>query len=373
MAELIIPSDRVRELTSAPRRMPIEVEGSVAFEVVLTIWSALNPEKTNSALDLGKAWQRAVIDSIAPDLREELEKLGGPHCFVWLGVASLMLSAPHPYEPEKVYGWLASVDERRLRRWIVGYAAPDNVDSSLIEQVVNGDVAALPEVLGEKMNNEAVVEFIEWLLETPELPGRYASAIERFREEVFSDYEPEFAGAISRAAAARRAAPMRGDAKSVIEDVTAGLDFEIPLGITRVVLIPSMVCRPLSLIDGHRDTLVVYYGVADEFVDSDPEAPPSWLVRTYKALSDDKRLRIMRRLGEGPATLDQLSDMLGLSKSTVHHHINLLRGAGLVRVHLPAAESKTKHNYSIRAQSLADANAFLDSYLRSSEQEAQHV
>lgn len=83
-----------------------------------------------------------------------------------------------------------------------------------------------------------------------------------------------------------------------------------------MVLIPSVVTRPLSVLDTYRGTLFVYYGIADEFIDSDPEAPPSWLVRTYKALSDERRLRIMRRLGEGPASLDDVSDLLGVSKST---------------------------------------------------------
>ena len=40
------------------------------------------------------------------------------------------------------------------------------------------------------------------------------------------------------------------------------------------------------------------YGLADEFLNLNPEAPPSWMVRFYKALSDEKRLRILRRLSD---------------------------------------------------------------------------
>jgi DNA-binding transcriptional ArsR family regulator len=105
--------------------------------------------------------------------------------------------------------------------------------------------------------------------------------------------------------------------------------------------------------------------MADEFIDSDPEAPPSWLVKTYKALSDERRLRILRRLSEGETTLDELTDLLGLSKSTVHHHMSVLRAAGLVRVRISGskAEAKESKTYALRTQALNQAGVFLDTYV----------
>ena len=117
------------------------------------------------------------------------------------------------------------------------------------------------------------------------------------------------------------------------------------------------------------------YGMADEFVDPDPEAAPSWLVRTYKALSDERRLRILRRLSEGETSLDELTKLLGLSKSTVHHHIGILRAAGLVRVQIPSERTK-KHDkttrYSLREQPLDMAGDFLDTYIRRSQEVTNH-
>jgi DNA-binding transcriptional ArsR family regulator len=206
-----------------------------------------------------------------------------------------------------------------------------------------------------------------------ELPGRIARTLQRFRDEVFVEYEEEFGGAIKRTAAARRAMANRDDVKGAIEEVTNGIDNDIPLGVTRVMLIPSVVTRPLSVIDQHRDSLLVYYGVADEFIDADPEAPPAWMVRTYKALSDERRLRILRRLREGDTSLDQLTEMLGLSKSTVHHHMSILRAAGLIRIHVSTEKGSKKRIYSLRDQALEDASGFLDSYLNPTIQGVDHV
>ncbi|HET8740410.1 MAG TPA: winged helix-turn-helix domain-containing protein [Acidimicrobiia bacterium] len=371
--ELIIP-DRVRDLTSVPRRIPIDIEGSVVFEIPLTIWGTFNPKESNTASELGEGWLKKVRKATADDLAAEIEQLGGPYAFAWLSISALMLSAPHPHDPDRVLDWLEALPQQRLRRWILGYSCSDG-DQALIEQAATGDIDAAITLLGEKAEKmPGALDFMRWMLSTEGLSVRYATALKRFRAEVFSEFEEEFAGAVSRAAAARRATPLRGNAKEVVEEVTSGIDFEIPLGVTRVVLVPSVLTRPLSLIDSFRGTLVVYYGIADEFIDSDPEAPPSWLVRTYKALSDERRLRILRRLADGPATLDDLSEMLGLSKSTVHHHITLLRGAGLIRVHMSSDEdSFGRKRFSIRERSLSDANGFLDSYLRATNEEMSDV
>ena len=370
MSEFVIHSDRIRDLTSAPRRIAIEIEDSVTFEIALTIWSVFSEKATNAAYDLGPDWLVKVRNQTNDDLAKQIVNLGGPWCSTWLAVSSLMLSAPHPHDPDRVFDWLSTVGDNRLRRWIIGSSSP-NENQALIEQAGEGDLDAAIQLLGDQVEKKpGLIEHIEWVIKTEGLPERYASALREFRAEVFSEYEEEFAAAISRAAAAQRATPTNGSAKEMVEKVTSGIDFEIPHGVTRVVLIPSMVTRPLSVIDVNRGTLLVFYGIADEFVDSDPDAPPSWLVRTYKALGDERRLRIMRRLGEGPASLDDLTEMLDLSKSTVHHHIALLRGAGLIRIHIPEDKSSAKKSFSLREQSLADATGFLDSYLTNAEEKA---
>lgn len=371
--ELIIPSEKVRDLTSAPRRLPIQIEGNVTHEIALAVWSSFSPKETNTAQDLGPDWHSRVKELTSDDLAAEIETLGGPWNSAWLAISSLMLSAPHPHDPDRVLAWLSTVDDSRLRRWLIGYHAHVD-DQGLVEQAAEGDGGAIRALLGQHADEKPeLVDYMKWLVETDGLTVRYAGTLNRFRAEVFAEFEDEFAGAISRAAAARRAAPARGTATEVVEEVTSGIDFEIPLGITRVVLIPSVITRPLSLIDGHRGNLMVYYGISDEYVNSDPEAPPSWLVRLYKALSDDKRLRILRRLSEGPTSLDELTEMLGLTKSTVHHHIGLLRAAGLVRVRVPSEETKGRHReYTLREQVLGDASLFLDSYLRTDEENVTH-
>ena len=50
----------------------------------------------------------------------------------------------------------------------------------------------------------------------------------------------------------------------------------------------------------------------------------------HKALADVNRLRIVRRLGVGPATVGELIDTVGLSQPLVSWHVSRLRAAAIV-------------------------------------------
>lgn len=53
----------------------------------------------------------------------------------------------------------------------------------------------------------------------------------------------------------------------------------------------------------------------------------------HKALGDEARLRIVKMLFEKERTLQEITERLQLGKSTVHHHLKLLRAAKLVDIH----------------------------------------
>ena len=372
MVEVINPQSRIRDLTSTSRRIPIEVEGGASYEIILTMWTVFNPEETGCAVDLGPKWCQGVREATPEDLVTELQTLAGPNGAVLLSLLGLVAAAPHPHDPDRVFDWLGSINPQRLRRWLLGYVG-ESADPGLVEQGANGDMDAVRQIVSTIKGGKLEEELQNHLVSLFEIPGeelrdRLVHAIRRFRSEVFSEHEETFTAAINRAAAAQRATSTRDSAKAVIEEVTNGLDYEIPIGVSRVTLVPSVVVRPLSLIDQSRDTLLVFYGMADEFIDSDPEAPPSWLVKTYKALSDERRLRILRRLSEEEASLDDLVDLLGLSKSTVHHHMSVLRAAGLVRVRMSGnKDHKESKAYALRTQALTNAGAFLDTYVKTDE------
>jgi DNA-binding transcriptional ArsR family regulator len=76
------------------------------------------------------------------------------------------------------------------------------------------------------------------------------------------------------------------------------------------------------------------------------------------ALSDESRRTMLERLREGPATVGELADRLPIARPGVSRHLRVLREAGLVEVRQEAQWRV----YSLRAEPLADVDAWLDRY-----------
>ncbi|MEO7664096.1 MAG: metalloregulator ArsR/SmtB family transcription factor [Candidatus Limnocylindrales bacterium] len=62
----------------------------------------------------------------------------------------------------------------------------------------------------------------------------------------------------------------------------------------------------------------------------------------HKTLADVNRLRIVRRLAEGEATVSELIDHVGLSQPLVSWHLGKLRLAGLVETRRAGRETLTR-------------------------------
>jgi hypothetical protein len=61
---------------------------------------------------------------------------------------------------------------------------------------------------------------------------------------------------------------------------------------------------------------------------SETEIAP--LLRFFKALAHESRLRLLGFLAQRPRTVQELASLLGLTEPTASHHLGLLREAGLV-------------------------------------------
>jgi len=122
-------------------------------------------------------------------------------------------------------------------------------------------------------------------------------------------------------------------------------------------MVPSFVNRPLVTYYEFGETMVIVYPVADESVTAETDAPPLRLVRLSKALGDEKRLRILRALAEGEKTLMELAETFGVAKTTMHHHMIVLRSAGLVSVGVGSKR------YRLRTETVPDVGSLLSGYL----------
>jgi DNA-binding transcriptional ArsR family regulator len=146
---------------------------------------------------------------------------------------------------------------------------------------------------------------------------------------VYTEDEARVAPLLARDAAAlvRRAETVTGG--DLIEYATGGFVLGPDVPFAGVVLAPSFYFRPYNLITAYADTRVFIYPIQTQAGDG---APPVELVRLYKALGDETRLRMLRLLAGREMYLQELAKALGVSHVTALHHTAVLRAAHLVQI-----------------------------------------
>lgn len=85
------------------------------------------------------------------------------------------------------------------------------------------------------------------------------------------------------------------------------------------------------------------------------------LIGALKTLTDPTRLRVAGALASGDATVDELAERTGVSRSTVDHHVRRLRKAGLVE----ATGRWPRARYHLKAERLNELGRSLDELERS--------
>ncbi|MFZ5852684.1 MAG: ArsR/SmtB family transcription factor [Actinomycetota bacterium] len=81
--------------------------------------------------------------------------------------------------------------------------------------------------------------------------------------------------------------------------------------------------------------------------------------RVCKAIADPKRLLLINELRDGPLSVGELSDALGISPSNASQHLAVLRDRGLVR----AERSGSNVFYSLRSPKIVQAVDLLREFL----------
>jgi predicted DNA-binding protein YlxM (UPF0122 family) len=144
--------------------------------------------------------------------------------------------------------------------------------------------------------------------------------------------------------------------EELVEWSTGGVSYLPEPSVNNVILIPQYIYRPWSIEADIEDTKVFYYPIANESISpNDRYTPNNFLVLKHKALGDDVRMRIVKLLFEKDRTLQDITAQLNIGKSTIHHHLKILRAAKLVVI----SESK----YSLKRQAIELLSKELELYI----------
>lgn len=144
--------------------------------------------------------------------------------------------------------------------------------------------------------------------------------------------------------------------EELVEWATGGVSYLPEPSVHNVLLIPQYIYRPWNIEADIEGTKVFYYPVSNESITpNDQYTPNNFLVLKHKALGDEVRLRIVKLLFEQDRSLQDITEKLDIGKSTIHHHLKILRAAKLVEI----IDAK----YSLKRKALDMLSKELEFYL----------
>ena len=306
-----------------PPMYRVEVDWAPAYELLVSLKAYVSrPE--HKTLELGVGWARDVRRQLRPELAAEL-------------TSATALRDVH-------------------------------VPNLLVRQCPGDrDVAGYLQWLGALSLGELYERLAPCVLEghTP-LPrdlsavrDRYVRLLAAWDEQYFRLVDPAILSGLAADAAAKQALVPTMAPEALVEAATCGVHFTPEPGPELVLLVPQYHYRPWNLYDSYRGMRLFEYPA--DALPAMPGEPPPGLLRLTRALSDESRLRILRFLATGPRSFTDVVQVMGLAKSTVHHHMVVLRAAGLVRVHDGGEKATTA--YSLRPRAVDQLRDMLRAYL----------
>ena len=358
-------SNEPRAKGIAPATTPAElvVDFGTAYELVLGLRMFVDHEEDPASFALGPEWFERTRERLSRPTLDAIERYSGGHEILFGYLLALAAEAPPPRDGAAFLSVLEATSAADLRRLLLGYRLETyrgDASRETIAAAAAGDEDAMRELLEQCVDWQRAPYEHALSLAPDEAKRLLQHAAHGWHETVVQPSERATARLLRGSARAASVLARQLPPEELIDVATRGIRYAPEPGIQRILLVPHVVSRPWTIFTEAGSTKIVCYGLADAQVTGD--APPDPLVAAYKALGDETRLRILRRLAEGPASLQELTEITGLAKSTVHGHLLVLRTGGLV-----TADVARKTGYRLRRETLAESAALLDSYLEGTE------
>jgi DNA-binding transcriptional ArsR family regulator len=343
---------------SRPAGIEVEIEVAEAAEVLMSICT-LGDRDDFGTFDLGAEWLTARLETVPPDLVAAVDELMLGSMKVAAHLLGIVYETPKPRTFAAFMERLEATDPVEIKLHLFGhYDTSTNHLSTpdVIERAARGEAEATREFLESLTEWTDKHDMVRSLLAfgPDEVKAKLVELLPRWYEHVFAPHEQEWREAAERDAEAKRALAATHRPEQLIEQATSGYQYAPPSAIRTLALFPSWWMRPWVILWEHKSTKIFCYPIAP----APAEGPtPAELARVYKALGDEGRLKLLRRLSDGPLKLSDAAAELGVAKSTAHHHLAILRQAGFVTI-----RDEDEKVYSLRGE-LPEAGELLVSYL----------
>ena len=352
---------RVVDVSRPGQALTVEIDASEAAELLLSIATVL-VEAEQDTYELGAARIEEVRAATPPELlREAAELLPEKSAALLLG---LVYATPKPRTVPAFLEHLAALDPIELRLHLLGYYMRGHhvAEPETIRRAAEGDDGAITELLAAaaEYSDPEKCESLQLAVRRDPADSKHAllELLTGWSEQVLPLIAPEDPTLAGRDAEAKRELVKSVPPEQVVERLAPGIQWVPGPEIDRVVLFPAYSPRPWVYMSEYKRVKIFCYPITLDRAPAGPGDPAS-LVRIYKALGDESRLKLLKRLQAGPISLTDAAQEVGLAKSTTHHHLAILRQAGFVLI------QEGDDTYRLRTDMPPEPGALLQQFLGS--------
>jgi DNA-binding transcriptional ArsR family regulator len=335
----------------------LEVAVAEAAELLMSL-AVIVGDKRPEDFDLGAERIAEIRAAIAPDLLSLASEItaGSAAPALLLGA---VYETPAPRTVADFLAHLEASDPLDLQLSLLGYHTRGHhvARPETIRRAAEGDAAAAEELIASLGEWQTKCRFVERALEIggDRLKSQLLQLLDRWNSEVFEPTLADLRPLLERDAEEKQALAARLAPGEFVERATAGIEYVARPEIHVLVFFPTYWFRPWVMITEHKNARIFAYGIGNGAGAQSTPADLSELARLYKALGDEKRLALLRLLHRGPVALGAAAREVGLSKSTTHHHLAILRQAGFVLI-----RDDEENSYSLRPDRRLEVGRFLE-------------
>ncbi|MBE5108332.1 winged helix-turn-helix transcriptional regulator [Bacillus thuringiensis] len=308
----------------------VQMRYSILFECALGI-AAITHKRLIDTLEKTQSEWEEIRQSLSVEMREHLQFVEEHN--TWKSLLQLLYEGDFQ-DLSQFIANVVSISEEDLKYICLPFLGEKYQEKRRL--AASGDVSAIHELMELTHDHQFFSVYIGFIsdVDVQELKDHLIAVMTGWYESVIKKEEEQLLSILERDYEAKNEMNKKMKPEEFVEWATGGVNYMPEPSIHHVLLIPQMTYRPWNIEADIEDTKVFHYPVANESIHpEDPYEPNYFLVQRHKALGDGARLRIVKMLFEKERTLQEITERLRLGKSTVHHHLKLLRSAKLVDIH----------------------------------------
>lgn len=303
----------------------VQVEGSLLWEAALGI-AAITNESLRKTLSEDVANNSSALSDT---LTKELESVQTHN--TW----KALLQVNHEASVKRIDEWVNFVEKQsnaELRRIALPFVGKQWEEKR--KEAAHGSEEAKFELVDWTKEHAFFAEYIQYICETDitALKKHLITVMTNWWREMIEPRNEWISEVLKRDVESKKKAQDRMHPEAFVEWATQGRAYAPEPSVYQVLLIPQYVYRPWNVEADLLGTKVLYYPVAKSSIDPlKADEPSEQLVQQYKALGDTTRMMMLKKLMKRSMSLKELTEAFGMGKTTVHHHLKLLKAARVLK------------------------------------------